>query len=434
MTGRLIVAVGIVVALAGCRFDPVATVGRDGGGLEDVFGEDRRLPDVVEPDRMQQECDPGTATGRCAPDKVTPQTCSADGHWENLEACPLACVVNEQGRPYCADTLLFSNNVDARMVESVSDEITGDGCDQAHPIVVDTTALSVTLNGNSLVSTPLPEPFGQVNGHGIELMVLPLKSLVVPEGCRMRISGNRALAIVVADRIQIAGTVDASADGLISGPGALPDSLACHGGDGQDGGVSGLGGGGGGARFGQGGAGGGAASVAGGGGDAMPNVTLEPLMGGCSGGTGAEKTISSTLGGMGGGALMLACTGQIHISGTVTVNGGPGASSSTAAGGGGGSGGSLLIEGPDIEVTGSLLAEGGRGGDGAGAAGGEGGHDSTPNGQPGAVANAVGGGGGGGVGQIRINTIAVGTVVVTGRLSPAEGQGARIVIGGLEVE
>ncbi len=438
MTSKLGLLLGISMVLTACRFDPVANLTGD-GGLPDVVTGDRQLQDVVGMDRRQGDCDPQDIQSRCADDGLTVQTCEADGTWSSAAPCDIACmsgVSSDTGLPigYCAHTILFSNSVQYSLLDNVSDEVTGDGCDGNHPIVIDTSSLTVTLDGRSLLTEEVGEPLQQGGGHGIELMVLPLLRFQVPSGCMVRIQGNRALAIVTRDGIEVSGTIDASADALLSGPGALPAGLACDGRDGSNGGANGLGGGGGGGRFGKGGNGGGVASVAGTGGDSVRNPTLVPLMGGCQGGSGAESVVASTLGGKGGGALMLASAGSITITGTVRVSGGIGASSDTAAGGGGGSGGSLLIEAPHVIVAGRLEAEGGPGGAGAGAAGGAGGKDDHPDGEGGATVSGTGGGGGGGAGQIRINTPAGMQPVVTGVLSPAINHGSQIVPGGLDVE
>lgn len=259
----------------------------------------------------------------------------------------------------------------------------------------------------------------------------------------VRITGSRPLALLAWDSIAVEGTVDLSADGEESGPGAFGDYDEEAGADvGAAGGSHATGGGPGG------GAGGnlGASPKPGAG-----SPTGEPLRGGMRG-----QSTCQVSGGGGGGALQLASRGSVTVSGVIDAGGGgaPGGwfTDGCLGGSGGGAGGLVVIEGLEVTITGTIAANGG-GGSGAGhdLSGGTGGAgaDATPDttaasggqgadgfgcdlfgftvggdggpggvgdvapgeGQPGDEASGcddppdlVGGGGGGGsVGRIRIN-------------------------------
>jgi hypothetical protein len=150
--------------------------------------------------------------------------------------------------------------------------------------------------------------------------------------------------------------------------------------------------------------------------------TLEPLRGGCNGGSSGVHS--------GGGAIQLTSNSAIYVSGTINASGLGG----RRPAGGGGSGGAILLEAPIVEIsdTGKLIAVGGGGAsrdhsgqtsdDGSVALGGaceatsmycgRGGDGATGASQATAGENqavttdadTTAGGGGGGVGRIRINT------------------------------
>jgi hypothetical protein len=90
-----------------------------------------------------------------------------------------------------------------------------------------------------------------------------------------------------------------------------------------------------------------------GGGGFTGSQFLVPLVGG-SGGAGGG---SSGSGGAGGGALLIASSVSITVSGTITANGGNGVSVS-----GGGAGGGVRLVAPTIAGTGTITAAGGSGG------------------------------------------------------------------------
>lgn len=262
-----------------------------------------------------------------------------------------------------------------------------------------------SLSGNGWCGRPAPSLVVQKQTNGPDLVVLPMKSLTIAAGSTLHVSGSRPVALVVFGDVNVAGTIDVSANGSTGGAGnhwTCGSSLGVNGsGTRSDGGNNGGGGGGAfGANGGRGGNGGG--SQGGNGGQPRGSALLTPLIPGCNGGWGGG--CGGAPGG-GGGAVELAASGIIDISGSVLARGNDGFNGCDASGGatGGGSGGAILIEGNLVSLSGSLNAEGGSGGRGAsGGAGGLGGTSGA--GQAGTSVGSKGGGGGGGsTGRIRVS-------------------------------
>ena len=150
-----------------------------------------------------------------------------------------------------------------------------------------------------------------------------------------------------------------------------------------------YGNGGGGAGFGTGGGSGqycGCGGSAGGAGGTYGNSTLMPLIGGSGGGGGAGTWQACTggAGGGGGGAILIASSATITVTGAINANGSGGRDSIVndwcTGSGGGGSGGAIRLIANVIAGNGTISA--------AGAGGGYNGHD----------------GGSGGLGRIRLET------------------------------
>lgn len=159
------------------------------------------------------------------------------------------------------------------------------------------------------------------------------------------------------------------------------------------------------------------------------------LRGGCRG---QSAAVNGAHGGLGGGALAVIAKTKIEITsgGSIDASGAGGAgghpiasgSPYIAGGAGGGSGGMIVLDAPEIDVTGLVFADGGGGGEGStdsldglagalpngqerapggsstltGGDGGSGSHAATLDGESGAVQDGTfsGGGGGGGAGVI----------------------------------
>jgi len=315
------------------------------------------------------------------------------------------------------------------------------------PITIDTSAGTV-MNGDAPVEGLAIALVTQTDG-GTPAMVISARTLTVPAGAEVVVTGSRPLAIVALDDLIVGGTIDASGNGGTAGPGA---DLACASGAGVAGmirqtGIDWGGTGGGGSGFG--GAGAAAADVS-----PAPSAPIDipggqvwggasaPLLGGCSGGAGGVGFAGDPQprGGGGGGGLALIGGRSVAITGIVSVSGGGGAGGVTesAGGAGGGAGGKLVVQAWTVTISaGRLTANGGGAGEGkfeiqangnggqdgaldsdvaagggAGGPGGDGGAGATGGAEagPGGVGAgamdmpAGGGGGGGGVGRIVIDS------------------------------
>lgn len=135
------------------------------------------------------------------------------------------------------------------------------------------------------------------------------------------------------------------------------------------------------------------------GGVSYSSERILPAIGGSGGGGGGgtSKFVGGG-GGGGGGAIVIASTGTITVNGTISANGGTGATPSSGqsyySGGGGGSGGSIRLIANTIAGNGTITSNGGGGGDSA----------------------SCGRGGTGAVGRIRFEA---GSILRTSATSPA---------------
>lgn len=290
----------------------------------------------------------------------------------------------------------FAGNLDLELVDVTldTDELTIDP-----PISI------------SLLATP------QATG-GPELAVLRARALVFLG--TIKVTGARPL-VVLADSIEVAATLDVSADGPVAGPGgAVADGVGGNGIHTAGGSANGSDSGGGGGGFGSAGEHGGNTCLreitpdledpptGGVGGVAFSTGTIEILQGGGAGGLGAQGGGNEAVcprvarGGGGGGALQLSARFAIDIPGVIDASGGGGDGGvacmveTAGAGSGGGAGGAVFVEAPSITVSGTIVANGGGGGGGGGVTRAD---DTFSDGQPGrdgaSGPAAVGGVGGG---------------------------------------
>ena len=281
-----------------------------------------------------------------------------------------------------------------------------------------------------------------------EIAVFTARSIRVDPTIRVYVNGQRPLALVANESIELLGSLTAIPEDIDSsrshgGGFSGPENSYPIAGDGPGGGgagnESGIGGGGGG-YCGAGGAGGNTNGSTGLGGVANGSSAIVPLRGGSSG---ATQWGISTNGGGGGGAIQLVAGQSIQLTdlGSIHVGGGGGARWA----GGGGAGGAILLEAQTVSMAGNLAANGGGGGGGGLGAwhgetaqgnsiaaaggiadeddgccvGGSGSAGSTTEGSSG-ESGENDSGGGGGAGWIRINTTK-GEAVITGTLSPEAG-------------
>jgi hypothetical protein len=476
-------AVCACLALGGCTFD------RSGVSVEhDAAPADQQVADAGAHDTgtnertldqapTDQEASDQEATDQKAPDqKVSDQKLSPDHSAPDQLvpcaglSCPLGCntAANRCNRlkPTGHSPSGYFDDVTANL-NSTTANITVDT--DSGEVRAGTTVLrsggqaGTVINGIYWGSAPTTVGYPLVS-------VFSVKSLDLPSGRTLTVTGSRAVVFYATGNITIAGTMIAGASDRNPGPGGFAgglqdgaDGASCFGGQGEGGNQAGSGsnqleaGGGGGGRKASGGDGGdasyGPTSASGGAGGNAVGSSPWPLFGGCGGGAGGGPDTASPqghggYGGGGGGAIQLAANGTITISGIITVRGAGGQGGRHGAGGGGGgAGGAVLLEAHSVGISGVVAANGGGGGAGAAnlssngqdgqdglssaanAAGGSGVSTGGSGGKGGALspeqganaptdANAGGGGGAAGVTYINTNTLSQ-----SGTVSPAAVKG-----------
>jgi Big-like domain-containing protein len=236
------------------------------------------------------------------------------------------------------------------------------------PVTVDTTA--GTISGTTFLG---------VVQNGV--MTFTFDSVQVDAGALVTVVGSRPLALFSTGDIGVAGNILAA------------------GADGDHGGLAGAGGGGGpgvgspGSRhlhtapstFFDSGGGGGGYGGAGGAGGADPDGVVAGGPGGGAwgdlhttlvGGSNGGGTPDGGVGGGAGGAVELSAVGTLTVDGTISVDGGDGATAPDSVnhgGGGGGSGGGIILDAAHLGLGGILSASGGDGANAAALGGGGGG-------------------------------------------------------------
>lgn len=264
-------------------------------------------------------------------------------------------------------------------------------------LIVSLTLLSTPAGGQlntfNSGSTGADGVFAPTTSQTIQLPesgVFNFTTINIPSGVTItytRNSKNSPVTVLASGNVIIAGTINvdgkagnSNGGGGLGGPGGFGGGAAGFGfdtflgttGDGPGGGGGGgslnganLGGGGGGAYAGAGANGGteNANAVAGQGGQRYGSSTVLPLIGGSGGGGGGSASgTHAGAGGGGGGALLIASSGSIAFTGTVSARGGSGATQLTgASSGGGGSGGAIRLVANTITGAGSLDVSGGTG-------------------------------------------------------------------------
>lgn len=252
--------------------------------------------------------------------------------------------------------------------------------------------LIFTENSQILTGTDAPEIVGVVLPDGVtfttsgqdavdgrEVAVLHVRDLTIAADVIVRAQGSRPL-VIVADTVDIAGVLDASA--IHDRPGAGGFGPGMGPGAGADGShVDGFedGGGGGGGFFQAGGRGGdvdcGQDCVRRGGEAGSPygDVVLSVLQAGSGGGfPGDHCRDSQPPPGAGGGAVQISALTSITIASGAGINAGGGGGGRGevcefwGAGSGGGSGGAIFLQSPRVTHEGILAANGGGGGGASG--------------------------------------------------------------------
>jgi hypothetical protein len=270
--------------------------------------------------------------------------CGPDGLPASTEACAAACVT--EPTPHCG-------YLEPRYLPDVCDAIAS----TATFTVTNSATLDTTLDNSCTGGVSSQE-------DAAEICVVRYRSIHISTSGTLTVFGSRALALVADDSLLIEGTLDAGANDAANGPG---------GGFVLSGEKSGTVGGGG-AGFATPGAAGGSANLDGGGGQGGDRATDPAIVTVLIGGTRPVRTvgIGAPISGGGGGAVtMIACRGQVSVSGLIDAGGGgggggrPGITSGLSfAGTGGGAGGNIVLQGLSISVTGQVFANGGGGGAG----------------------------------------------------------------------
>lgn len=356
-------------------------------------------------------CDPGFED--CDSSAVT--GCEAQlGSNAHCSGCNLPCDVNEtcSGGSCVGEFSSYApSNVDIGALDPAT---APDVLLDCGTVTIDTT----TLSASGWCGGPAPALSVQAQPSGPELLVVSMKSLVVAAGTTLRATGARPLALAVFGDVDVAGSIDVGASGATGGAGNHWDCFSSLGVNGTGTSTLGGGGGGGGAFRASGGRGGNGTTGQGGiGGVARGSDLLSPLIPGCNGGWGGGCGASP---GGGGGALQIAATGRLDVTGSVLSRGGDGVDGCGSDGGasGGGSGGGILLEAHQVFISGgSLLASGGSGGRGAN--GGVGGLGSVSGAGQDGTSHATNGGGGGGGSAGRIRIVAAQSCSLGGTIAPA---------------
>jgi hypothetical protein len=308
-----------------------------------------------EPDAcIAVECAPGEF-GACRGDNAL--TCNNAGTNYDVLACEYGCSEAAGGCNSCNGPECEEHIFPKYLPTICNQLIVGD------PVVIsnDATANTADLNCSAVVAQP----------NGPEICVLHFPSFKLEANKTFEINGSRVFALVADRDLTIDGILDASATSW-STNGPCGDFI--HSGTSSANGPAG-----GGAGYRTIGASGGNGSAAAGNGGAAtstpPTVTTTLY-----GGTRPTKAIYSHPGGAGGGLTLISCRGTLSISGIVDAGGGGG--SGENAGGkqhpadGGGSGGTIVLQGMQVNVTGTVTANGGGGG-GSGLTQGGDGEDGT---------------------------------------------------------
>lgn len=342
------------MVLVGCKFPELPPVLED-AAYTDASSIDAEAVDAEAVDAMTDPPPPCSASTIECNDATNVYTeCSAEGVVTRQFNCPLGCAPDEKcfevaprnGLASYVDMVRERNDLPTVTFTGMSRVQTDDGVVFNGPNTI--VVPSVPLAGVGRVFL-----FEQVTISGI-----------------MDVDGASAMVIVADGDVIIDGTLDISAEGASSGPGAR-FSGPCAGGAAV--GTLPTPGGGGGGRHMRGGDGGrdGGGELGGGGGPQVVDESLEPLEGGCVGGASADLTQHVSSGGGGGGAVHIVSRSRIVImgQGKLDASGGGGGlgvdTDNLAGGGGGGSGGGIFLEAPEVILDGSGVVLSTKGGSGA---------------------------------------------------------------------
>jgi hypothetical protein len=295
-------------------------------------------------------------------------TCGATGYCQGAIECTTA-----------------SSEIDATQTQSDARYCLGEGFLE---VCFDQAPTNDEVITNAMIDTTVDCSFVVPQPNGPEVCVKLARSWDIR--ANYRALGARPLALVALDGIRISGSLDASSQLNVIGPGAMTQT-GCHpplvGGSSAS--TSPGGGGGGGALTGIGGPGGGAGATAGGNGG-LPILMIDKLRAGCAGANGGSyMNEGGGVGGLGGGGVYLISGTSIIVTGRINASGSGGNAPLIKKGGsGGGSGGFIGLDAKSytIDVNARIFAVGG---------GGSSGGTTTGIGQAGGVSAAGSDGAGG---------------------------------------
>jgi hypothetical protein len=290
------------------------------------------------------ECSPGEFK-QCRGDVAL--TCNSAGNSYDLLECEFGCEESVGCKP-CTAGPQCEKQIVPRYLLTVCNQLTDAGdLLVGGDITLDTTN---DLNCSAVVS----------QSNGPQICVVHQRSVTISANRTLKVIGPRAFALVADRDLNIEGVLDVSADGGASGPGGGFKTSGVT----PEYGVEQGGGGAGGATAGGAGADTAAPGGAANGGDMEPNpATITALVGG----TRATPATYGSPGGGGGAVTVLSCRGTVSIRGTVDAGGGGGEGEKAAGvkrsrATGGGSGGTIVIQGLNVSLTGTFVANGGGGG------------------------------------------------------------------------
>ncbi len=360
-------------------------------------------------DALSSSCEPGAFLECSAED--TAEFCDEDGAEAVEQTCEFGCSATRSGcrecvpgQVQCIDNDLVTCGDDGAIEDGTTCTLGCDGGSDGEPprcLILQPTNLpddlcETTATSNAPIAADINTDAGcdavVTQDDGPPICLLIRQDAVISDG-DVRVTGERALAIVGTNSVTITGRLDGSAEGIASGPGA-PD------GEGSGSVNTASAEGGGGAGYGTTGAAGATPDAPGGGepgGDSYGNPALSPLRGGSVGGNHTNQGLNGPPihRGGGGGAIQIVSCGPMQMGDAAFVHvggggglGGPGSDDQASAGAGGGSGGAILLEAASLTISGTLAANGGGGGGGGCSIDGRDGEDAKPS------AEAASGGGG----------------------------------------
>lgn len=305
-----------------------------------------------------QACAPGRAT--C--DDGVAHACNDDGTRETETRCALGCADDE---PRCRDVAPSNGLASYWPAAAAGPELVL----QSATLYVPSGRIVTPEGERSIAGTLVP-------AGDVDILVLPVRSLTVINLLAIQESAPtlrpHSVAFVVDGDVRIQGTIRLVASAAGVGPPGSLERGPCVGESGNwliDSGAYFAGGGGGGGAT-AGGDGGANWFAAAHGGIAMYNPELQPLRGGCAGGTPPGFAI-----GFGGGAIQITSRTSIELTtkASIEANGYPGTTfppegqpGDWLIPNGGGAGGGILLEAPTVTLGAGalLLANGGAGASG----------------------------------------------------------------------